>query len=273
MKEIIYTFLQSESNRALMQLQICGTSYCDGTYRIDRPHSGCACLEYVAHGTGTVIADGRTFYPKAGDSYFLQCNQSHLYYSDAKTPWTKYFINLSGSLLEHMIDGYGLRGINDYPSLSTKAELLGILAAARRPGDPTEEVLGLLHRIFFKMHQHLLGSAAGNREADAIRAFLDLHIKKRFRLEDLCHYLKKSESQVIRIFKKEYGTTPYVYLMDQRIELAKQMLLGTVLSVRQIALELCFADEYYFSNFFKKKTGISPAKYRTSPRQDFTDTV
>ena len=118
-----------------------------------------------------------------------------------------------------------------------------------------------------------MGSDGGNQEANAIRAFLDLHIKKRFRLEDLCHYLKKSESQVIRVFKKKYGATPYVYLMDQRIELAKQMLLGTALSVRQIALELCFTDEYYFSNFFKKKTGLSPAKYRTSPQQDFTDSI
>ena len=38
--------------------------------------------------------------------------------------------------------------------------------------------------------------------------------------------------------------------------------LNTNLSVKQIAYELSFTDEYYFSNIFKQKVGISPGKYR-----------
>ena len=40
------------------------------------------------------------------------------------------------------------------------------------------------------------------------------------------------------------------------------MLLNTNLSVKQIANHLSFADEYYFSNVFKQKVGLSPTAYR-----------
>ena len=46
------------------------------------------------------------------------------------------------------------------------------------------------------------------------------------------------------------------------IEFAKKLLIDTNLSVREIALKLCFADEYYFSNIFKTKTGKTPTEYR-----------
>ena len=74
--------------------------------------------------------------------------------------------------------------------------------------------------------------------------------------------MSRSESQTIRIFKRAYGVTPYAYLLEKKLDLAGQLLRDTNLSVREIAEKLSFADEYYFSNVFKKKTGVSPSVYR-----------
>ena len=91
-----------------------------------------------------------------------------------------------------------------------------------------------------------------------------MKITEKFKIEELCRYVSRSESQTIRIFKRAYGITPYNYVLEKKISLAKRFLRNTNLSIKQIADKLNFADEYYFSNFFKQKVGKTPTKYRKS---------
>lgn len=79
-----------------------------------------------------------------------------------------------------------------------------------------------------------------------------------------------------RIFKKRTGITIFAYLNQIRVDQAKQLLLTTQLSMREIAFQTGFSDEYYFHRMFKKKTGSTPAKYRkaflaTDSFEGFTD--
>ena len=80
--------------------------------------------------------------------------------------------------------------------------------------------------------------------------------------ESLAASIYKSPSQAIRIFKKKYGVTPYDYYVNIRIKKAVSLLKNTRLSIKEISYRLCFCDEHYFSNLFKKKTGKSPREYR-----------
>ena len=48
----------------------------------------------------------------------------------------------------------------------------------------------------------------------------------------------------------------------QKMELAKRLLLYSSFSIKEIAAHLAFSDQYYFSNFFKMKTGLSPRTYK-----------
>ena len=64
-----------------------------------------------------------------------------------------------------------------------------------------------------------------------------------------------------KIFKEETGVTPVEYLLDIRIEKAKDLLLHNF-AVNEVANKVGFPDPYYFSKVFKKKTGISPKDYK-----------
>jgi AraC-like DNA-binding protein len=55
---------------------------------------------------------------------------------------------------------------------------------------------------------------------------------------------------------------PYRYALLRKIELAKQLLSETAMSVKEIASYLSFEDEFYFSGLFRQKTGHSPTGYR-----------
>lgn len=65
-----------------------------------------------------------------------------------------------------------------------------------------------------------------------------------------------------RIFKKETGQTIFAYLTRVRITQAKILLTSGNLAVKNIATQVGYEDIYYFSNAFKKETGLSPTNYR-----------
>ena len=269
MHEEIYRFQQKSQNRDLIRFEMCGITFPDKSYEIKREHSRVCCIEYVEEGTGTVHLDGITFHPYAGDAYFLQSKKKQHYYADKSDPWKKYFINFSGSLAESLIDGYGMSNQSHFVGLDIKDELCRIIEIGKQnDGDATSSLIGILNEILFKMHTHQKKRSEGMGIEYEMKDFLNTQITEKFKIELLCKQASRSESQTIRIFKKAFGVTPYAYLLAKKIDFSKKLLENTNLSVGQIAEKLCFADEYYFSNTFKSKVGVSPSAYRKSIHAD-----
>jgi AraC-like DNA-binding protein len=71
-----------------------------------------------------------------------------------------------------------------------------------------------------------------------------------------------SEKHFRRLFKQETGVSPYQYHLEMRIYRAKEMLLGTAMTVKEISARLHFQNPFHFSHAFKQKTGLSPTQWR-----------
>lgn len=264
MKEEIFSIFQSSENRKLITLKICGITHPAKNYLIHRNNSKTCCIEYVESGAGTVNLDDATFHPVGGDSYMLQQGHDQYYYSDKQDPWKKYFINIEGGeMVSKIISAYNLENHAYFPGLDTKDEFLEIISLAKQEtSDNTEKLIGILNRIFFKMHASLQKEHRTPDIAVQMKDFLNTKLHVPFKIEELCNTFSHSESQTIRIFKNAFGTTPYAYVLSKKISLAKQMLKDTNLPIKEISKQLSFADEYYFSNIFKSKTGLSPSTFR-----------
>lgn len=65
------------------------------------------------------------------------------------------------------------------------------------------------------------------------------------------------------LIKKETGRTPKDHINDYIVDRAKNMLMGTELSISEIAYDLGFNYPHYFTRLFKSKTGKSPVEYRS----------
>ncbi len=263
MQEEIYSIFQTTENRQLMRLTICGITHPDKHYHIRRDHSSICCIEYIEQGTGTVYLDGKPFRPIEGDSYMLQIGHNQDYFSDAENPFKKYFINIRGGMIEKLIAAHGLENHYHFPGLNIKQQLLEIIELAKQNScDNTVKIAGLLNEIFFKMHASVQKEESTPDIALQMKDFLNTKLHVPFKIEELCKAFSRSESQTIRIFKTAFGVTPYAYVLTKKISLAKQMLKDTNLPVKEIAKQLSFADEYYFSNIFKSKIGVSPTAFR-----------
>ena len=103
------------------------------------------------------------------------------------------------------------------------------------------------------------------------KAFLEQHAAKIANMDQLAAQFQLSEKHFGRVFKEHTGLSPYQYYLQIRIHRAKEMLLGTTLSIKEIAASLHFETPFHFSAVFKKKTGMSPSRWRSGGIEPATD--
>lgn len=65
-----------------------------------------------------------------------------------------------------------------------------------------------------------------------------------------------------RLFKEQTGLPPLEYATKLRMEKGARLLLGTELSVKEIAFACGYEDSKYFSRLFRQREGMSPKQYR-----------
>ena len=73
-----------------------------------------------------------------------------------------------------------------------------------------------------------------------------------------------SSTYVSKIFKQTYGMSYIEYMNSKRIELSKQLLADTQLSVKEIGFRAGFNNMQTFFRVFKQCVGTTPSQYRGS---------
>ncbi len=81
-------------------------------------------------------------------------------------------------------------------------------------------------------------------------------------VEQMAEQVGLSEAHFSRIFHQAMGQTARDFLVETRLHAARELLSTTDLSIGAIAERLGYADIYFFSRQFKRKTGITPTDYR-----------
>ncbi|MGN0179895.1 MAG: helix-turn-helix domain-containing protein [Monoglobaceae bacterium] len=106
--------------------------------------------------------------------------------------------------------------------------------------------------------QHIISISPLEKALHYIKANFTSNIS----ISDLALKSGYSTGGFIACFKKNYGHTPQKYISLLRINYARQLLLGTKMSISSIAFACGYEDPLYFSKQFKKYTNLSPRKFR-----------
>lgn len=245
-------------------ITLAGITKCTEPNHIKRSDSPFYTLEYMLKGKERITQDKETLDVEEGDVFLLHQGCDHEYQSDGEE-WIKVWINFSGNLAESLIRNYGLSGNILFKNADVYSFFKRFIALCRSdlPADKINSKAALLyHELLQELTLNLQKGEKKVPEAIKLRTYIDANITRDITLDELAKVIYKSRSQVIRIFKNEYGTTPYEYLLAQRFRQAKALLLGSNLLIKEIASQTGFPNEHYFSILFRKKCGETPMEYR-----------
>lgn len=92
--------------------------------------------------------------------------------------------------------------------------------------------------------------------------YIQTHLSETISLDAIASAIGISRYHFCTQFKRSMGIAPYEYVLQQRVERAKQLLRQGKLSIADVALEVGFADQTHFTKQFRKLTGVTPAKFR-----------
>ncbi|MGH9930964.1 MAG: helix-turn-helix domain-containing protein [Pyrinomonadaceae bacterium] len=99
------------------------------------------------------------------------------------------------------------------------------------------------------------------------RKFIDLCYDLPLDLEEMSSHACFSRYHFLRLFRQAFNKTPHQYLIDRRIERAKELLSANDLRVTDVCFEVGFQSLGSFSSLFHKSVGHPPITFREKSRE------
>lgn len=250
-------------------IELAGETLPYNKYFIPRRPGAPWVFECVVSGKGYIEADGIKYPVGPGDFYMIS-DYSHLdYYSDCDDPYQKVYVNCRGSLSRRLCQVYDIDRpffIAHFPQAEHFIRCMHRVLCNPHISLPMKDSnCGfIVHRMLSALHADIQSASHKSQHelAYTIRGYLDQNICDKITLDALADMFFLSKTRLISLFRGCFGTSPYQYLITQRITMACSLLKNSTLSVREISEMLQFADPHYFSSFFKSRIGCSPSEYR-----------
>lgn len=111
---------------------------------------------------------------------------------------------------------------------------------------------------FYIKSYKIAGHYAIKRALDYIRD----NYNKRISLDDIASSAYLNKCYLVELFKQETGKTPFSYVINYRIEKAKELLKYNKLKLEQVVKIIGYEDERQFRRLFKQVTGYTPSSFR-----------
>lgn len=100
------------------------------------------------------------------------------------------------------------------------------------------------------------------RDARRVLDYMRAHLHDDIGLEELAATVDLSTHYFTEAFRKAVGVPPYRYLLQQRVEKAKELLLNSDLPISIVSERSGFASQTQFTTNFKRLVGVTPARFR-----------
>ncbi|MGO4109867.1 response regulator [Paenibacillus sp. YAF4_2] len=197
-------------------------------------------------GTGA-IRDGEVLLAKLEEAF---CEQSVSVMSGAE--WKKASSELLDKLESHM---------NDEDSIMLMNEARAGIRELR-----TGQVKESLRRLIESRLQSAAGETKtknGKQLIEVVKKYIDIHYKS-ISLEEVSARFYLNKNYFCSLFKSVSGESFVEYVTALRMEHAKRLLMTSELKAYEVAEMVGYSDQRYFSQVFRKATGMKPTEYRQS---------
>nr|WP_295921962.1 response regulator transcription factor [uncultured Dyadobacter sp.] len=148
-------------------------------------------------------------------------------------------------------------------------EILDGIAREMGGAEPAAIVLKAYLQLFLAKSGHIKTKQLLNRPAaqvdeqmERFRELLDIHFLDLHKPQDYAALLAMSPNNLSKKCSRYFKKTPSALIQERLVMEAKKLLHLTRKSIKEIAWQLHFEDEFYFSRLFKKFTKVSPQAFR-----------
>jgi AraC-like DNA-binding protein len=229
-------------------------------------------LVYISEGEGTFSADGTTYQVEPGSVLLILPGMKHFYMPRYETGWREHWVGFTGGFFSRMV-GEGILskervffkvGLNNYVlSLFT-----GIFDEVRLQKPLYQvKVCSLVFSLLAEILSHERRKGCLNHLQEIMekaKYLMEENIDKEIDITSIARIIGVSVSQLNNIFKTYTSMTSYQYYILTKINKARRLLEQEGVSVKEVAFNLGFSDQYYFSRLFKQKTGVPPSEWNKS---------
>jgi AraC-like DNA-binding protein/mannose-6-phosphate isomerase-like protein (cupin superfamily) len=242
----------------------------------------------VLDGSGTFMFGRRALAAEPGDVFFIDNSQPHVAHAAPGTSLRLLLVLFRPELIagpgcRDLDHGYlapfrvddrvaspRLRGSS--PVAVQVAAILGQLRETWERHDPADRHLA---DATFRLALALAGRHAGcngavpsraaadrREQIRPVLAYVDGHCRDSITLDDVAGLVHVSPSRVRHVFKDVTGVSFKEYVTQVRVAEAKRLLLGTELSVADIARAVSYTNLHQFYKVFYRSCAMSPGEYR-----------
>lgn len=138
----------------------------------------------------------------------------------------------------------------------------------RSGANVAREATAFIELLIVKLIEVQLGAPNPAEAVDNIEAinravqFIDEHLSEPLEVHEIARVAKLSPFYFSRIFKAAYQVSVHRFVLERRLEKARQLLADTELAISAIALETGFASQSHLTTTFRQRFGLPPAQYR-----------
>ncbi len=215
----------------------------------NRPSYG---LSFCTEGQITYTQNGKEYISDPAHAVILPMGESYSIYGDKKGVFP--VINFGCS--EFLCDEIIVIPIGNPESYIKDYEQMKSLMLFRKN---RTKIISILYSIIHRLS--VSGSISSETLLPAIRYLESNYTNPNLTNALLAHQCAISEVYFRKLFSKHYNTTPKQYVMDIRIDKAKQLLTDGILKINVISEKSGFSNSYHFCRVFKEKTGLTPTEY------------
>lgn len=200
-------------------------------------------------------------------------NERHRFRPDPQTGWKEYWIGFNGPIMINLFEKYFFTPTLPIFKIGYHETIISLFMQtidaikSEKPGyQPlvSGAVMYILGQLHFSTKQRSVIKEKDERLVDSARMIITTNLQTPLSPSDIALQLDVSYSRFRKLFKTYTGMPPGQYQIQLKLEKAKEGLVNTTKSIKEIAFDLNFETTQYFSQLFKERTGFTPIEFRNN---------
>ena len=225
---------------------------------------------FVTEGTFSITIEGKTYKAKPNDWFFIPAGAKHNFHNYLDKPMSKYWLHFDIFPSNELLKGFNVNYRVNTKNQTKVMELFKEFGKICNSSD-FSDILRVKAIILNLIAEYL--KLAGkqknitiideqNENLRAVLTYIADNFTRNLTTYELAKVCHLHPTHFIRTFKLKMAQTPQQYILNMRMEYAKNLLSNTTLPVTEISEQIGFNDTAHFSKAFKNFYSITPTQFR-----------